>query len=362
MSALPQPLSAPALAEKLERWFLQHGKDYPWRRTTDPYAILVSEVMLQQTQIATVLSRGYYERWLQLFPDFPTLAAAAEQDILKAWEGLGYYRRARNLQKLAQVIVSDHHGVMPQEHAAILALPGIGPYTAGAIASFAHDQAHPIVDGNVARVLSRLCDDPTPVDSKQGQQTLWARAQALVTAARSPRALNSALMELGQTVCRTGRPDCIACPLKADCLAQTPAELPVKSKRIELTDVAEHVFLHVTEGTVLLEQETGNRRTGLWKLPALPAEEKHPPLLHKARYGITRYRVDLHVHQPPAEVQPGASQHYIPLADLPSIPMPSPYRRALTAAIQAGKPFRLDSDPPISPKKRSSASKKQLLG
>lgn len=352
MSALPQPLSAPALAEKLERWFTQNGRDYPWRRTTDPYAILVSEVMLQQTQITTVLSRGYYERWLQQFPDFPTLAAAAEQDILKAWEGLGYYRRARNLQKLAQVIVADHHGAMPQDHAAILALPGIGPYTAGAIASFAHDQAHPIVDGNVARVLSRLCNDPTPVDSKPGQQALWTRAQLLVEAAHSPRALNSALMELGQTICRTGRPDCIACPVKTNCLARTPAELPVKSRRIELTDLTEHVFLSMKNNGVLLEQETGNRRTGLWKLPALPPAEKQPPLLHKARYGITRYRVDLHVHLPPEQIQPTASQHYIPLEELPSIPMPSPYRRALIAAIQAEKPFSLDSNPPILSQKR----------
>jgi A/G-specific adenine glycosylase len=133
-SSAPDPKTVSAA---LEAWFDEHGRDYPWRRTRDAYAILVSEVMLQQTQITTVLERGYFTRWLQRFPDWHTLAQAAESDVLKAWEGLGYYRRARNLQRLAQVVMEEHAGVFPQEHAVILSLPGIGPYTAGAVASFA---------------------------------------------------------------------------------------------------------------------------------------------------------------------------------------------------------------------------------
>ena len=145
----------PRIAADLVEWFRKAGRDYPWRRTRDPYAILVSEVMLQQTQISTVLDRGYYAKWLAQFPNFAVLAAAPESEILKAWEGLGYYRRARNLQRLAQTVVAEHGGVFPNEPTAIRALPGIGPYTAGAIASFAFGLPEPIVDGNVARVLSR---------------------------------------------------------------------------------------------------------------------------------------------------------------------------------------------------------------
>ena len=136
---MPPLSSAPATAftSALEEWFRVHQRDLPWRRTTDPYAILVSEVMLQQTQIQTVLDRGYYTRWMAQFPDFASVAQASEKELLKAWEGLGYYRRARSLQRLCQVIQSDHGGVMPQDPAAIRQLPGVGPYTAGAIASFA---------------------------------------------------------------------------------------------------------------------------------------------------------------------------------------------------------------------------------
>ena len=204
------PTTAPnqhfqAIAVALERWFTANARDYPWRRTHDPYAILVSEVMLQQTQIPTVLDRGYYSRWMERFPDFASLAAADETEVLSAWEGLGYYRRARNLQKLAKVVTTEHDGTFPRDVTAIRALPGIGPYTAGAIASFAFDEAEPIVDGNVARVLSRVFNDSTPIDSTAGQKALWSRAGSLVKTAGSPRVLNSALMELGQRRGPVGR-------------------------------------------------------------------------------------------------------------------------------------------------------------
>ena len=251
--------SPEAFARALEQWFAKHRKDYPWRRTQDPYAILVSEVMLQQTQITTVLDRGYYSRWLERFPDFATLAAASEEDVLRTWEGLGYYRRARNLQKLAQVIVAEHRGRMPDDPAAILALPGIGPYTAGAIASFAFHLPEPIVDGNVARVLMRVFDDTTPIDGTEGQKRLWQRAKTLVQAADNPHAFNSALMELGQTLCRVSDAACAACPVRPHCRTTNPAALPVKAKRTVITEVTERVFFHRNEDGVLLEQETGKR-------------------------------------------------------------------------------------------------------
>ncbi len=340
------PASASSLAHDFVSWFRRTGRDYPWRQTRDPYAILVSEVMLQQTQITTVLDRGYYTRWLDRFPDFTTLAAAAESDVLKAWEGLGYYRRARNLQKLAQTVVSEHGGVFPQDPAAIRALPGIGPYTAGAVASFAFGLAEPIVDGNVARVLSRLDNDATPVDSTAGIKRLWQRATDLVRATEDPRALNSALMELGQTLCKPAQPQCPVCPVKAHCQATDPVSLPVKSARTQITDVTERViFIQSPEG-VLLEQETGARRTGLWKLPALPDPDAPalPPLLLKTTYGITRYKVTLWVHEPAFDPAAGwpANHRVIPHAELAALPMPSPYRRALEKLLQT-RSFRLEA-------------------
>jgi A/G-specific adenine glycosylase len=327
-----------AIARDLERWFTNHGKDYPWRQTQDPYAILVSEFMLQQTQITTVLDRGYYQRWLTTFPDFKTLASASETAILSAWEGLGYYRRAHNLQKLAQAVVRDHAGIFPRQPETILALPGIGPYTAGAVASFAFGLPEPIVDGNVARVLSRLFNDPTPIDSRSGLTSLWQRARDLVSSATHPATFNSALMELGQTHCRTGQPSCLLCPIQPHCRATTPASLPVKAKRTTLTDVTERVFFLHTPAGILLEKETGTRRTGLWKLPALPTDLPTPPVLLKSQYGITRYRVALWVHAPPHPLPESPTTQFITLADLPQTPIPSPYRRALTALLKAHPP------------------------
>jgi A/G-specific adenine glycosylase len=331
-------MSGSPLSAALVSWFHQTGRDYPWRQTRDPYAILVSEVMLQQTQISTVLDRGYYARWLARFPDFATLAVASEDEILKAWEGLGYYRRARNLQKLARTVMEEHGGVFPEEPAAILALPGIGPYTAGAVSSFAFGLAEPIVDGNVARVLSRLDNDATPIDSTAGSKRLWERARELVLATDDPRALNSALMELGQVICRPAQPQCPVCPVKEHCQAMEPASLPVKSGKTQITEVTERVIFHHSAAGVLLEQETGSRRTGLWKLPALPDSlaENPPPVLLKTTYGITRYKVTLWVHEaePNQKHDWPASHRFISHAELPATAMPSPYRRALDRLLK----------------------------
>ncbi|OAI56297.1 hypothetical protein AYO49_04555 [Verrucomicrobiaceae bacterium SCGC AG-212-N21] len=339
---------APSLASALESWFDRHARDYPWRRTTDPYAILVSEMMLQQTQIATVLDRGYYARWMERFPDARTLAAASEHEVLRTWEGLGYYRRARFLHQLAKTVIEQHDGVFPRDAETIRALPGVGRYTAGAVASFAFDAPEPIVDGNVARVLARLGNDTTPVDSTAGQLKLWEQAQHLVQAAKSPRTLNGALMELGQRICRTGTPLCGECPVKKYCAAEAPASLPVKAKRTTITEVTERVFFHRTDAGILLQQETGQRRTGLWKLPALPESTGTPlpQVLHKSRYTITRYRVTLWVHEaPPAKVMKGikedAASRFVIGEDLAHLPMPSPYRRALRAVLALEEEFTL---------------------
>jgi A/G-specific adenine glycosylase len=323
-----------AIAEALEDWFTQQGKNYPWRHTTDPYAILVSEVMLQQTQITTVLERGFYTRWMQRFPDISTLATATEDEILHAWQGLGYYRRARNLQKLAQAVVEKHKGVLPTSHGELLALPGIGPYTAGAIASFAYDQPQPIVDGNVARVLSRLGNSRVPIDSSTGQTQLWQTAKSLVEKSQSPRKLNSALMELGQTQCRTGQPACLLCPVQSFCEAKHPSELPLKQKRIEITSITEHVGFDLNAQGILLVQETGPRRTGMWRLPELTAEHTTTALLHRMKYGITRYNVDLQVHPLPSQWTSAATPYQrVPPDQLKQFAIPAPYLRAIRAVL-----------------------------
>lgn len=312
----------------LRDWFEKEGKDYPWRRTQDPYAILVSEVMLQQTQIATVLGRGFYARFMERFPDTKTLAAAEDDVLLKAWEGLGYYRRARMLREAARLVEDDLGGAFPTDHEAVLSLPGVGRYTAGAVMSFAFDEAQPLVDGNVARVLSRLMDFSEKIDGGKAQKQLWCWAEALLDHAH-PRLHNSALMELGQTHCRTGQPDCLECPVSKFCRSRNPAELPKKSKRVKVTAVDEHVVFAERDGCVLLKKLQKGRREGMWRLPERPAEEVSGwALLHQRKYGITRYRVTLHVHALEG-LQAAEGEVWQPFDVIPGLVMPPADRAAL---------------------------------
>jgi A/G-specific adenine glycosylase len=323
------------IVSALEEWFGDNGKVYPWRQTRDPYAILVSEVMLQQTQITTVLERGFYSRWMQRFPDIATLGAAQEDDVLHAWQGLGYYRRARNLQKLAQAVVEQHQGQLPSTHAELLALPGIGPYTAGAIASFAYDLPEPLVDGNVARVLSRLGDSRLPIDSSAGLAALWAAARALVGHAASPRVFNSALMELGQTHCRPGSPTCLLCPLQSYCQARNPADLPIKEKKTQITAISERAVFDLSAEGILLVQETGSRRTGMWRLPLLVEDDPAGKLIHRSSYGITRYKVDLQVHLPESGWHAPSDARRFAKDELSQLAIPAPYQKVLKALIRS---------------------------
>ncbi|HSP46181.1 MAG TPA: A/G-specific adenine glycosylase, partial [Chthoniobacterales bacterium] len=188
------PDSIPSFRRALLSWYRKNRRDLPWRRTSDPYAILVSEFMLQQTQVATVIP--YYREWLRRFPDFAALAGASENDVLHAWQGLGYYARARNLRETAGAVMEKHGGTFPVEVDSIRGLPGIGRYTANALATFAFDRSVPIVEANIARVLSRLVDLQTPIDTSAGRERLWAVAAELLPR-RGSSEHNSALMELG---------------------------------------------------------------------------------------------------------------------------------------------------------------------
>lgn len=322
-----------AFGEALAGWFLENGRDYPWRRTREPYAILISEVMLQQTQIATVLGRGFYTRFLETFPDVESLAAAGDERLLKAWEGLGYYRRVRMLRETARAVIAEHGGEFPVELEALMKLPGVGRYTAGALRAFAHDLPAAVVDGNVARVLSRLMDFSAPVDDTAGQKQMWEWAEALADPQRS-RIYNSALMELGQRICRPGVPDCLSCPVAGFCKTREPESLPVKRQKTVITAVDEHaLWLRDGNGRLLLHREAGKRREGLWKLPTREAAEiSQLPVLDEHRYTITRYRVTLRVHDGAGvrgNFKPGPDEAWQDAEAVLALAMPSPFRRAI---------------------------------
>lgn len=311
-------------------WFSGEGLDFPWRRTRDPYAVLVSEVMLQQTQVATVLGRGYYVRFLERFPDLATLARAGDEELLKAWEGLGYYRRARFLRESARVVMERHGGVFPEETAEILALPGVGRYTAGAVASFAFGRAEPIVDGNIARVLMRVMDCAEAVDGA-GMARAWEWAEMLIDRER-PREFNSGLMELGQRICRPGVPDCLSCPVSRWCRTREPAGLPVKSKRGGMTDTVETLLFAVRRGRLLMRRLGAGRREGMWRLPE---GDGIGPLLYEAKYGITRYRVTMRIHGVAGPVRAGVGEAWQPVETLDDLVIPPADRRALRELLDA---------------------------
>ncbi|MEM7435223.1 MAG: A/G-specific adenine glycosylase [Myxococcota bacterium] len=219
------------LRERLLSWYDRAGRDLPWRRSRDPYAIWVSEVMLQQTRVDTVIP--YYHRFLGRFPSAAALADADEDEVLAAWSGLGYYRRARLLHRGVREVVARYGGLVPEDPKARRALPGVGRYTAGAIGSIAFDREEPIVDGNVSRVFARLFRIDSPLGATATTQRLWDEAEKLVRGPR-PGDLNQALMELGAMVCTPKGPDCASCPLTSDCRSfgtSDATRLPIKATK-----------------------------------------------------------------------------------------------------------------------------------
>lgn len=259
------------LRERLLEWFDQHQRALPWRATKDPYGVWVSEVMLQQTQVDRVVN--YWTRFLERFPSVAALAEAELSEVLSLWTGLGYYSRARNLHRAAKELVDAHGARLPRTVEALLSLPGFGRYTAGAVASIAFDQEAPLVDGNVARVLSRVLElDGAPGDRAR-EAALWEAAEVLVRGAR-PGDWNQALMELGATVCVPQNPLCLLCPVQKVCgalAAGRVAELPPpkkapKRKRLEF---AVAVARRRPDLVLLARREEKGLFGGLWELPAV---------------------------------------------------------------------------------------------
>lgn len=257
---IAQEIVAPLL-----QWFQGSQRKLPWRQHYTPYEVWISEVMLQQTQVKTMLP--YFERWMQELPDPASLAAAEEERVLKLWEGLGYYSRARNLKKAAEIIMSEHGGVFPKEHKAILNLPGIGPYTAGAICSIAYEQDEALVDGNVIRVLARLADYREEVKTPH----FWSAARELLPSGQA-RDFNQGLMELGALICTPRSPKCETCPLQKHCKARAVgSEEGIPKKKVKAKtaiQVAVGIIRKPNTNTFFIQKRAAKGlMAGLWEFP-----------------------------------------------------------------------------------------------
>jgi A/G-specific adenine glycosylase len=301
---------------RLLAWFDRSARQLPWRRSRDPYAVWLSEIMLQQTQVATVI--GYFDRFLARFPTIETLAQADEHEVLRLWEGLGYYRRARQHHRAAKIIMAEHGGRFPRDPAIVRRLPGIGRYTAGAILSIAYDTREPILEANTLRLLSRLlCYEGDP-RSTRGQRLLWAMAEALLPRRGCGR-LNQALMELGGELCTARSPQCEQCPVALLCRANQQgrqAEIPPRQAKRPIEPVHEAAVLVRRNGRVLLVRwPEGGRWAGLWDFPRFAVHAESPAALRRElvenvrtlagvvvspgehvatlTHGVTRFRITL---------------------------------------------------------------------
>jgi A/G-specific adenine glycosylase len=326
------PESDAELRARLLGWFEREQRVLPWRASRDPYRVWISETMLQQTRVEVVVP--YFLRFVERFPTVAALASAPVEDVLAHWSGLGYYRRARSLHAAAREIVSDMDGVIPRSAADLVRLPGVGPYTAGAVASIAFDEREPLVDGNVARVLSRLFAIDSQPSTKAFREATWSVASRLVRAGGEAGAWNQALMELGALVCTPRDPVCDRCPVRAVCRAHSASrvnELPRPKPRSTPIDVVLQVLVVRSGRRVLLEQRpSGGRMAGMWQLPTIeisPGGCLAPPARSDAfsvietigeiRHTITRHRIRAHV----CHARLGGDAIATPLAwvELPSI-------------------------------------------
>jgi len=337
----------PSIRRKLLSWYEKNRRDLPWRQTSDPYAIWISETMLQQTQVKTVLP--YYERFLDTFPTVEALARAPLARVLHLWSGLGYYRRAENLRAAARQIVRDHHGELPQDYAQLRALAGIGDYTAGAILSIAYQQPYPAIDGNARRVLDRLF-------SLKNETALRALAHRLVSK-RKPGNFNHALMELGATICAPVTPRCGACPLALQCSSRARRNSPARSRRAPMRNIIDVTWpLAVVRhrGKILLRRRAANDLLArLWELPGgaltgavkpagalrrelflLPIKLAKPLPIGEFRHVITRRRIRAPIYlfecASKSEIRlPGARWHWVTAHRVERYPISSMTKKAL---------------------------------
>jgi A/G-specific adenine glycosylase len=319
----------PRFQNAVSRWYSRHGRDLPWRRTRDPYAILVSEIMLQQTQVATVIP--YYKEWIRRFPDFRALASASETEVLHAWQGLGYYSRARNLHAAARRISSEHAGRCPETAAELLALPGLGRYTAHAVLTFAYDRPVAIAEANIIRLLSRIFNVSAPVDEAVGREKIWSHAAALVPRRRAAD-FNSALMDLGATICLPRNPQCGVCPAKPFCQATDPLLLPIRKPRVAQVRLSEQHSFHFDRGRLLL-QFCRQRWRGMWMLPVLTTAATGTKALYRSTFPFTHHKVTLEIFEGSGMRARRGHLQWFTVDELNTLPLPSPHRRAVAALL-----------------------------
>ncbi len=357
-SSLDLETAAPELRRSLLAWYRSSGRQLPWRATRDPYRIWISEIMLQQTQVKTVIP--YYQRWLTAFPTLGDLAQADLQEVLKLWQGLGYYARARNLHRAAQIIVQDYGGEFPQDLTAVIALPGIGRTTAGGILSAALNQATPILDGNVKRILARLLliESPPSLVLK----SLW-HASELLLDPEQPRDFNQALMDLGATLCDRRRPSCMQCPWNSHCQAfqlNRQSELPMSESRPPLPhkNIGVAVIWSEQRQVLIDRRRPEGLLGGLWEFPGgkLEAGETVPDCIKREiqeeldidvevgehlitlDHAYTHFKVTLNVHHCrhlSGEPKPLESDEvrWVAPADLSQYPFPKANQRIIEAIL-----------------------------
>lgn len=314
------------LYRQLLSWFRKYGRhDLPWRQSPTPYDVLVSEFMLQQTTVTTIIPR--FGEWMKRFPTLKTLAAASEAEVLAAWQGLGYYARARRLHQVAQTIVTFYEGNIPQDLTTLLKLPGIGPYTASALLAFAFNQPTVVLDTNIVRVITRLHDITTPIDSKEGKTTIALAAEKLLPK-KEGYTFASALMDLGSLICTAANPHCNICPLSSHCLTKDPATLPRKKPKPIISLKKETRVFYERNDHIYLEQSSGPHWKGLWILPACSSIPLHKNYLTSITYPITRYRITMKIYKgigtPPKNLHPFLK------SELKNLAIPSPHRKAIT--------------------------------
>jgi A/G-specific adenine glycosylase len=336
----------------------------PWRGVADPYKVWISEIMLQQTTVAAVIP--YYQRFMARFPNLSALAAADVQDVLGAWEGLGYYSRGRNLHRAAQILMREHSGKFPRDVDNLRALPGIGRYTAGAIASFAFDEPAPILEANTQRVYARLSGYGGDPRSTEGQLALWGFAETIVPAKRAG-AFNQALIDLGALVCVPVNPRCDECPVASLCRAFRAGrqnEIPPPKARPKVTEVHEAVVAIRRDGRWLVRQrQPGERWAGMWDFPRVPLNapvksqsaefgKLHRSLLESTglrtdlvttlpgfSHSVTRYRIHLArfvVAYASGEWSQEATGRWVTLDEMAELPVPMAMRRFVTDLLNPG--------------------------
>ncbi len=299
----------------LVAWFVQNQRPLPWRRHYDPYAVWISEIMLQQTQMSKVVP--YYEHWMARFPDVRAVAEASLDELLQAWEGLGYYRRVHHIKKAAQIILEKHQGKIPSDEASLRRLPGIGPYTAAAVASLAFGCDVPVLDGNAQRVSARLLDWPLPVSDPRSDKMFRQALKEWMPSGRS-REFNQAVMELGSLLCTPQNPRCDRCPVAPWCQAHAAGTVlirPVKSTRVAVSPITVAVGVLRNDGKVFIQKRPPHGlMAGLWEFPGGKAEEHETPeeavrrefmeelgvrvsiveKIAEIRHAVTRFRIHLH--------------------------------------------------------------------